>query len=118
MKITFLHVIMLIAILFFTLTIGYLLDTLFNEQWYGYLAVGLALSFFLHINAQQKPFMAETHPYLRYGALFLVLLLIFSALGFLGKVLFGIDFYKPLLFGFVMTFVMYFNQRKTTIKKQ
>ncbi|PZR19280.1 MAG: hypothetical protein DI539_14475 [Flavobacterium psychrophilum] len=104
--------------LFVSLTIGYLADTLFDVRWYGYLAVGSALSCFLYINTQEKPFMASSNPYLRYSFGILVLLLIFSALAFLGKIIFGIDFIKPILFGFLMTFVIFFNQRKTTIKKQ
>ena len=118
MKITFRHILIFCITLFFSLIIGYLADTLFNVRWYGYLALGAAVSCFLYVNNQPKPFMASAHPYLRYTAGILVLLLIFSALGFLGHVIFGIDVVKPILFGFLMAFVMFFNQRKTTIKKQ
>lgn len=118
MKITFLHVLIFCTTLLLSLVIGYLADSLFGVRWYGYLAVGAALSSFLHINRQEKPFMATAHPYLRYFVGFVVLLLIFSALGFLGKVIFGLDIYKPILFGFLMTFVIYNSQLKTKIKKQ
>ncbi|MFD2601949.1 hypothetical protein [Flavobacterium suzhouense] len=118
MKITFEHILIFCTTLFISMVIGYLADTLFDVRWYGYLAVGAAISCFLYINSQPKPFMETAHPYLRFGIGILVLLLIFSALGFLGHIIFGIDFVKPILFGFIITFTMFFNQRKTTIKKQ
>ena len=110
---------MLCSILFVTTTIGYLADAIFDKRWYGYLVVGSALSCFLYFNNPKMPAVLQTmHPYLRYFIGFGVLLLIFSALGFLGKVIFGIDFFKPILFGFMMTFVLYYSNRKPAIKKQ
>jgi hypothetical protein len=104
--------------LLLSLVIGYLADSLFDVRWYGYLAVGAAVSCFLYINTQKKPFMESANPYFRCLIGGVVLLLIFSALGFLGKVIFGLDIYKPILFGFLMTFVMYNSQIKSKIKKQ
>jgi hypothetical protein len=119
MKITFVHISMLCILLFVSLAIGYLADALFDKRWYGYLAVGAALSCFLYFNNPKMPAILQAmHPYLRYSIGFFVLLLIFSGLGFLGKVVFGLDFYKPVLFGFVMTFVMYNSRAKSKIKKQ
>jgi hypothetical protein len=119
MKIKFIHILALCTILFVTLTVGYLADALFDKRWYGYLAVGAALSCFLYFNNPKMPAILQgMHPYLRYSIGFFVLLLIFSGLGFLGKVIFGLDFYKPVLFGFLMTFVMYNSQVKSKNKKQ
>lgn len=119
MKITFLHFLAFCTIVFVTLSIGYLADSLFDVRWYGYLAVGAGLSCFIYFNNPEMPgFLKTMHPYFRYSIGFLALLLIFSALSFLGNVIFGIEFYKPVLFGFLMTFVMYNSRVKAKIKKQ
>lgn len=119
MKITFLHILVFCTLMTVSLVIGYLADDLFNRQWYGYLLMGAAVSCFLYFNTLKTPvYSMAMHPYVRLGLLLFTVLLLLSAIGFLGHILLGIDFYQPLFFGIVITFGLNYKNVKSKIKKQ
>lgn len=120
MKITFLHFLALCCILFFTLTIGYLADDLFNKQWYGYIFLGMTLSFALYTFRVQKKLevFPEMPVYYKFALVFLFTLLTCLSFGFMGKLVFGVNFYWELIMGAVLTNVLNYNQIKPKIKKQ
>jgi hypothetical protein len=120
MKIKFIHILVLCTILFLSLTIGYLADALFDRRWYGYIVIGMGISWFLYFNSLPKvpkPF-PEMHPYIRLAFLSFTMILLLSALGFLSKIAFGLDFDKQLFCGGAVALALNYKHVKPLIKKQ
>lgn len=120
MKIPFRLLLAFCCILTITLVMGYLIDDLFNRQWYGYIFLGMTLSCVLYTFRVQKKLEPFPDMPLSYRLFFVFLLTLFTCLsiGFLAQRLFDINVYKELLGSALFTGFLNFNTYKTKIKKQ
>ncbi len=108
------------CILTITLIMGYLIDDLFNRQWYGYIFLGMTLSFVIYTFRVQKrlePF-PERPVYLRFIFVFLLILFMCLSVCFLAHRFFDVNVYKEVLAGALFTNFLNYSSYKTKVKKQ
>ncbi|MHA3787703.1 hypothetical protein ACX0HA_05780 [Flavobacterium hauense] len=116
----FRSLLMLLCALFFTIVMGYLIDDLFNKQWYGYIFLGMTLSFVIYTFRVQKKLevFPEMPLYFKFALVFLFTLLTCLSMGFIADRFLDMNLYKECLMAAVFSTLMGYNAYRAKIKKQ